>query len=132
MTPSPTKSLTAQFSSFIWVGGFATLLHYLILIFLVQIGGVRPTLATGVGCIAGAALSYFLNYHYTFVSKLSHAPAVAKFFTVAAIGLTINLGIVALATENLGANYLLAQVFATGCVLLWNFTANRLWTFRRR
>jgi putative flippase GtrA len=130
MMPNLTKSLVAQFCSFVWVGGFATLLHYLVLIFLVQIGEVRPTFASGVGCIAGAGLSYLLNYHYTFVSKISHAPAVAKFFTVAAIGLAINLGIVALATEHLSVNYLIAQVFATGSVLLWSFTANRLWTFR--
>jgi putative flippase GtrA len=130
MAPNPTKSLIAQFCSFVWVGGFATILHYLILILLVQLGEIRPTLASGIGCVAGAGLSYLLNYHYTFVSTLSHAPAVAKFLTVAAIGLAINLAIVATATEKLGLNYLLAQIFATVLILLWNFTANRLWTFR--
>jgi putative flippase GtrA len=32
---------------------------------------------------------------------------------------------------NVGAGmpYLFAQVIATGIVLLWNFTANKLWTF---
>jgi len=32
--------------------------------------------------------------------------------------------------QYLGVHYLLAQVFATGLVLLWNFTGNRMWTFK--
>lgn len=122
--------LFRQFCGFLWVGGVATALQYLILVVLVEVGGMGPAVASGAGYAAGAGLSYFLNYHYTYLSNRSHVPAMTKFFFVAAIGLAVNSTIVAIAAENLGLNYLLAQAIATGLVLLWNFSANRYWTFR--
>lgn len=121
--------LVTQFLSFVWVGAIATAVQYTILIGLVQIGGARPALASGVGYAAGATVNYLLNYHYTFASNRSHVQAVVKFFAVAVVGLIVNSLIVAFATEELGIFYVLAQVAATGVVLVWNFTANRLWTF---
>ena len=130
IVPLNHTSLVKQFLNFVWVGGLATALQYMVLIMLVQIGGVAPVLASAVGYTSGAGLSYFLNYHVTFASDRGHMPAIIKFFVVAGIGLAVNSFIVALVFESLGLNYLLAQVIATGLVLLWNFLANRLWTFR--
>ena len=130
LMPSRPSLLFRQFCSFLGVGGIATVLQYIILIILVEIVGVRPGLASGVGYAAGAGVSYFLNYRYTFVSHRRHALAMGKFFFVAAMGLAVNSAIVVVATESLGLNYMLAQVIATGLVLLWNFSANRWWTFR--
>ena len=121
--------LMVQFLNFAWVGVIATALQYTILIVLVQFGEVRPALASGVGYAAGATINYLLNYHYTFASDRSHFRAVVKFLTVAVIGLMVNSLIVAVATERLGVYYLLAQAIATGLVLVWNFAANRFWTF---
>ncbi len=128
--PNRPSQLFRQLCLFLWVGGIATVLQYLTLVILVEIAGVRPALASGVGYATGAGVSYFLNYHYTFASDAGHVLAMGKFFFVAVIGLAVNSAIVVVATENIGAHYLLAQVFATGLVLLWNFAANRWWTFR--
>ena len=122
-------ALFTQFLNFLWVGGLATALQYLVLIALVQIGGVKPILASVVGYASGAGLSYFLNYHVTFASDRSHGQAIAKFLVVAVIGLAVNSTIVTIAIGSVGLNYLIAQVIATVMVLLWNFWANRLWTF---
>jgi putative flippase GtrA len=121
--------LMAQFLSFAWVGAIATVAQYVILIGLVQFADARPAIASGLGYAAGATVNYLLNYHYTFASNRTHLQAVMKFMIVALIGLVVNSLIVAVATERLGLFYLLAQVIATGVVLLWNFTANRFWTF---
>ena len=53
----------------------------------------------------------------------------SKFFTIAFVGLLLNTIIMAIGVEILNLHYLLAQVVATGLVLFWNFTGNRLWTF---
>ena len=121
--------VAAQFLTFVWVGGVTTSLQYLILILLVQYADCRPAFASGVGYAAGAGLSYFLNRRFTFETDRGHVQAVTRFMLVAAVGLVLNSTIVAIATEKLGPNYLFGQVLATGLVLLWNFSANRLWTF---
>jgi putative flippase GtrA len=49
---------------------------------------------------------------------------------MACAGMALNTGIVWVAVHPLGINYLVAQVFATGVVLVFNFVVGKLWTFR--
>ena len=127
--PTRRYPMLVQFLNFAWVGTVATALQYLVLIVLVQFGDLKPALASSLGYAAGAGINYLLNYYYTFASERRHFQAMLKFLTVAVIGLAVNSLIVAVATEKLRLHYLLAQVIATGVVLMWNFSANRLWTF---
>ena len=126
----PGFSIFRQFVSFAGVGAVATAAHYLVLIGLVQFYGLNPTLASGIGAVVGALISYGLNYHYTFRSNNSHALSLAKFFAVAGIGLVLNSISMLICIEVFGVHYLLSQVLATGLVLIWSFTMNRAWTFR--
>lgn len=122
-------SMLVQFLNFACVGAVATAVQYFVLVALVQFGDIRPVLASGVGYAAGAGINYLINYHYTFASQQSHLQAMSKFLSVAVVGLTLNSLIVEVATEKLQLHYLVAQVIATGLVLMWNFFANRVWTF---
>ena len=115
---------------FAGVGAVGTLLHYGILIALVQGMGAGAVFASTVGFVIGALVNYSLNYRYTFASNKRHGETMVKFFSVAAVGMVINGGLVSFGVEFLGVHYLLAQIAATGLVLLWNYGANRLWTFR--
>jgi putative flippase GtrA len=110
------------------VGGVATGIQYLILIVLVH-EGVGPTVASAIGFVVSAFGNYLLNYHFTFRSNESHGPAATKFVMLAAGGLLIN-SVLMHVLEGAGWYYLLAQVFATAVVFLWNFVGNSLWTFR--
>jgi putative flippase GtrA len=122
--------IIGQFVSFTGVGAIGTLAHYGTLISLVKLFSMRPLTASSVGFITGAAINYLLNYRYTFASERPHREASWRFLSVAGAGLLLNSAVVALATEILDQHYLLAQVLATGLVLIWNFTGNRLWTFK--
>lgn len=124
------SSIFRQFVSFVGVGAVATAAHYLILIVLVQFYHFDATLASGIGAVAGAFISYVLNYRFTFRSKSSHALSIAKFFAVAGVGLVLNSITMLICIELFGFYYLLSQVLATALVLIWSFTANRAWTFR--
>ena len=119
-----------QFIRFAGVGAIGTIAHYVTLIILVQCAGANPIGASTTGFVLGAFINYYLNYHYTFRSTRNHQEAMTKFFTVAVVGVFSNGAFMALATEILALPYLIAQVLATGMVLIWNFVANRLWTFR--
>ena len=126
----PSLSIFRQFVSFAGVGAVATAAHYVILVFLVQFYQSNPTIASGIGAIAGALISYGLNYRYTFRSSNTHALSIAKFFAVAGVGLVLNSMCMLICIEVFGVHYLLSQVLATGLVLIWSFTMNRAWTFR--
>jgi putative flippase GtrA len=91
--------------------------------------------------------NFILNRRWTFPeSRERHASGqLAQFAIVSIIGLAINqfvfltvhhllesFWIVLMGQEDLGflISYNFAKLFAIGVVLFWNFTANRLWTYR--
>ena len=91
---------------------------------------VSPVIASAVGFVLGAFVNYILNYRYTFRSTKNHREAMTKFMAVALAGLILNTFIMAMATGYFALHYLLAQILATGLVLIWNYSVNLLWTFR--
>ncbi len=122
--------LYRQFLTFAFVGVIAAVAHYGVLILLVELTGMLPVFATLWGFLFGAAVSYVLNRRYTFRSDRPHRAAAPRFLAVSTGGFVLNGLVMLLLNEFWGMPYLLAQVIATLIVLFWNFSANRLWTFR--
>ncbi len=118
-----------QFLRFLLVGGTATVLQYLILVLLVELGAWPATPSSAAAYALAAALNYWLNYHWTFASRRAHGIAARRFAGVAAVGLGLNSVIMFCLVDRLAWHYVLAQVIATITVLLWNFLAHRAWTF---
>ena len=121
--------MLGQFIRFAGVGFIGTIIHYAVLIALVELGDIEAALATTCGFVLGAISNYVLNRLYTFKSTVALLPSMLKFMSISTVGAGLNGAIVHTLTASLGWNYLLAQVFATGLVLVWNFFGNRLWTF---
>ncbi|MDB6091690.1 MAG: hypothetical protein JWN85_4474 [Gammaproteobacteria bacterium] len=117
-----------RFVRFGVVGGVATGIQYVILIALVHGAGYGPTLASAIGFAVSAVANYLLNYYFTFRSQRRHGPAAAKFAVLAGTGLIINSVLMQVLVWA-GWYYIVAQVCATGVVLLWNFLGNSVWTF---
>jgi putative flippase GtrA len=117
---------------FVFVGGFAFVAHYSVLIGLVE-GGIAPPVAAALmAFVAGGIVSYVLNRRLTFRSSRRHLEAAPSFAGVALVGFGLTGAFMYLFVERLGLPYLPAQLVTTGVVLLWTFTANKLWTFRER
>jgi putative flippase GtrA len=123
------KHTLRQFFLFSAIGAIGTGGHYLTLIALVESGFLTAVPASIAGFTVGALINYILNYHYTFNSSKSHKEAMSKFFIVAIIGAIVNTAIMYVGVNIIHAYYLLAQIVATGIVLLWNFIINKYWTF---
>lgn len=116
---------------FAFVGGFSTGLHYALLIAL-KIGlDINATVATSIGYVVSAVFNYWLNRWLTFRSTRAHREALPRFMLTAALGLMINSSIVWVLNGLAGVHYLIAQVFATGATLFWNYGLNKYWTFRK-
>jgi len=123
-------AVLARFMGFAVIGAIGTAAHYSVLSILVELFHVSILVATTAGSITGAVVNYILNRRFTFVSDAKHSVALPKFLTVAAVGAACNWLVVAWLLQHVGWHYLLIQLFATSVVLLWNFAANSLWTFR--
>lgn len=122
-------SLLGQFVRFAGIGGLCTALQYLILVALVVHLRVHPVVASTAGYIGSALLNYQLNRVYTFRSDARHLRALPRFAVISTVGLLLNATVLGLLNSGLKVHYLWAQVVATVIILIWNFLANRCWTF---
>jgi putative flippase GtrA len=129
--PAP-RGLGHQLTAFALVGAVAFVVHYGVLIALVEGFGVGAVAATLVGFVAGGWVSYLLNRRHTYASDRPHAEASPRFGAVALVGFGLTWLLMSVFTGRLGLPYLPAQLATTGLVLIWSFGANRLWTFAER
>jgi putative flippase GtrA len=126
----PLAQLGRQFAAFSGVGVVAAIVHFGLLVGLVELGGLDPVPATLAGYLAGGVVSYGLNRRLTYLSERPHAEATWRFAVVAAVGFGLTWVLMYLFTHELGAPYLPSQIVTTGIVLFWSFLANKAWTFR--
>ena len=88
-------------------------------------------LSNSLGFILAATNNYIWNRLWTFQSE---SQAVAReyisFVVIAVIGLDLNNLIIYLLHERLHLNFYLSKLIAIGCVTLWNFSMNYVFTFR--
>ena len=124
------KALLAQFLAFSGVGAVGTAAHYGVLLVLVEWGSRSAMLATTVGFGVGAGVNYVLSRRIVFRSTVPFGRGLLKFLLIAVIGASLNASLVGALAGQLAVHYLLAQVVATGVVLVFNYAANRFWTFR--
>jgi putative flippase GtrA len=121
--------MTTQFLRYACVGAVGTAAHYVVLIALVQGAGAAPIAASIAGSIVGAFANYALNHQFTFASGRAHRIALPRFLVIAGTGVALNAAVMAAMLAVVSPHYLVAQVVATGVVLVAGFLANRRWTF---
>jgi len=120
-----------KFVFFALVGAMTTGMQYAILILAVELLGAEAVVSSCVGYLMSASISYLLNYHFTFKSDHSHFGAATRFAIVSVTGLLLNGVIMYFLVHSVHMLYILAQVVATGTVLMWNFLGSALWAFAR-
>lgn len=125
-----THILTKRFFLFALVGASGTLIHYLILLLLVEGLYLHAVVASSIGAIGGAVWNYVLNYRITFQSRQAHRAAGPKFACVAASGLVLNGLVMHVWMSWTQLHYFAGQLVSTTVVLAWTFFANHLWTFQ--
>jgi putative flippase GtrA len=124
--------LARQFAAFFGVGVAAAIIHYGLLIGLVEARLATAIPATLAGYVAGGVVSYVLNRAYTYDAARSHVEAGWRFAIVAAVGFGLTWLLMALLHGTFGLHYLVAQLLTTGVVLVWSFLAHKYWSFGER
>jgi putative flippase GtrA len=128
--PGAWPETARQFRTFVGVGLAAAIVHYGLLIGLVEAGLLAPVPATLVGYGGGGVVSYAFNRSLTYESDRPHAEATWRFVVVALIGFGLTWIVMHVLTGRLGLPYLPSQLATTAIVLFWNFLAHKIWTFR--
>jgi putative flippase GtrA len=129
-----------QFVKFALVGGSGTIVNLVVLKLTLLVWGVLPPsqtfavelAASGFAFCVAVVNNYLLNRWWTFRSCGPIRLEFGKFFTVSLIGLGMNAVFFTLFRRYVGLEVLWSQLFAIACVLPFNFTANKLWSFRQR
>jgi putative flippase GtrA len=117
---------------FLAVGAFATGLHYLLTCLFIFSFGTTLVLASAYGFAISAAANYFLTRRLTFRSSQPHVHTAPRFIVTAGTGLLINCLFLLFFESVAGLHPIFAQILSTLGVLIWNYSINGLWTFKRR
>lgn len=127
-----------RFALFLGIGGFCTLLQFVLLIAFVESQLMQEVYASAAGYMLSSIVNYWANYHYTFKSSSKHKETFPKFVVAVAIGLSTNTALFAaflFIFENYfllpwGEPYMAAQILATGITLVLNFLIHKIWIYR--
>ena len=129
------RRIVQQFIRFAIIGATCALIDWAVFFLIKDLTGWQSQdlkqVTKGISFVVSASVSYLLNRSWTFRSSdrvLSNQAI--KFFIVATIGLGLNNLLFYFVTGILNLADIWGLVIATGLVTFWNFSANRLWTFR--
>lgn len=126
------SALLEQFIRFLVVAGTATAIHYVLMVLLHERFRWPLTTATTTGFAISAVFNFIASRQFTFRSQAPIAQSAGRYILVSGTGMLLNTSIFWLLNEWLKSYYMVAQVIATGTVMLWNFLLGRWFTFSSR
>ncbi len=137
------RPLITKFIKFAVVGASGAVIDFGLTALCKGIFGIPELLSNAIGFTVAATSNYFLNRVWTWRSTSKEVGIeYAKFFFVSLVGLGLNSLIVFLLKDisivprfvetNIDWDFWVAKIIATGIVMVWNFLANNLFTFRKQ
>ena len=88
-------------------------------------------MANAVAFLLTVIWSFTFNRFWTFkVRGAFSTKQYSKFLLVSCVGLTLSSGLLYIAVDRLGLFDILAKFLVAIIVMMWNFNANKFWTFK--
>jgi len=113
------------------VGASGAIVDLTALYLLVEYAQINVYLAAALSFLLAVINNFTFNKYWTFNDRSQkYSTQFIKFFTVSCIGLLLTLSFMWLFIDVFSIWYMLAKVLTTFIVLMWNFTANKFWTFK--
>ncbi len=120
----------AALTRFAITGGLATATHATVFVACIEWLGMDPVPAVVPAFVVALAVSYGLNYRWTFAANGPHRVMLPRFIAVAMNGFLLNLFITWLVVDVWGGWYGYALLVAVAVVPLITFALSRYWVFR--
>ena len=123
--------LSKHFTSFLFIGGFNTLVCMLVFWLFSDKLKFNYLLSSGIMNIFGIIEGYILNAKFLYKTKLKFKELL-KYFNVYAIAFILNLLLMYLFVSILGVQKICAQILTTGILTLLNYQIVKLFVFRKK
>lgn len=111
-------------------------LDYVVYLALTRSSDFFETYYPFAACIAfliAGLNSYIWNKHWTFKDNIKfNRTQLLKFYSTAAIGLALNIGILAMMVEIGELDDRLAKILSSVLVGGWNYVMQKIWVFRNK
>ncbi len=122
---------TRRFGKFAIVGILNTSIDFLVFFVLVHFAAVPYLWANFFSYCVATINSYYLNRRWTFRSSVGNwQREFGQYFLVITIGFLLNEGLLYILVDHAGLPTVLSKIGVIGVVMIWNYGANRFWTFR--
>lgn len=119
-----------QFSRFIAVGVFNTLLGYGVIFSCSYLAGMSPELSNAAGYTVGLISSYILNRYYTFSSKQNRRSEIIRFLAIFAFAYALNFVVLLILIYKLNMHEIASQLIAGVFYTIMSYLMNKFYVFR--
>lgn len=118
---------------FLAVGGTATLVHWAVVVLLVEYTAARPLTSNVIGWVAAVSVSFVGHHRLSFRGHGAPVAAAAgRFLLVSAAGFAVNQAAYAVLLSFSSASYALLLGAVLAVVAAATYIASRWWVFTRR
>lgn len=124
-----TTDVKIQFFRYLFVGGAAFVVDFILLFILKSILQMNLYLAVAIAFIFGLTTNYILAKLMVFTKENSISEFIT-FTSIGLIGLIFTELLMHLFTTTFGLQYLISKIVVAGIVLVWNFTAKKIILYR--
>ncbi|MFH0874122.1 MAG: GtrA family protein [Candidatus Komeilibacteria bacterium] len=124
--------ILAQLTKFALIGVSSFIVDMLVYVVLTRLTGLYYLLANILSFLISAAWSFYWNKRWTFRTAVSQplGQQYFKFLSVNIVGLFLTSVLLFIFVSGWSWNDLLAKFIIAIIVMLWNFSLNKIWTFR--
>lgn len=128
---SITNTAAKRFLKYSSVVLSGTIIDFSVLLLLVEFFSLNVLVANSVSFLLAVINNYILNRIWTFEDKNKKiAQQFSKFVCVSVVGFAINFFLMATLLR-FGIWYVIAKTAVIVVVLIWNFSMNSFWTFKK-
>lgn len=136
------KKSIVQFIKFALVGvsntGVDWIVYYILIRTLLSDAGEKP-FAKAISFVVAVINSYIWNSIWTFKSEyqksskagVSKTTIFVRFFVVGLIGWGVNYFVFRFSISSISNRDIIGLILASAAAVLWNFFANKFWTYRK-
>lgn len=117
-------------SKFAVVGLVATLIHILMVWFLMKIFSQPPFAANALAFFTAFGFSYMGHYHWSFKSQAKEGNSFRRFFLVAGSAFLLNNILLVYMLEKAYFSELISVVISVFIIPLYTFIGSRFWAFK--
>lgn len=129
------QKLIKQIAKFGIVGGLAFMIDYGLLILLTEAAGLNYMLSSAVSFTVSVIFNYILSVFWVFDvdnKNREQGRNFTIFLILSVVGLGFNQSLMWLQVEQLRFHYMLAKIFSTAIVMVYNFITRKLFLEKKR